>query len=150
MFDVHEQQLLMLLLVMEPQHDQFGHLLRHWLNQQFEHGCIDMSAVFSNLVDGWSGDQASLGSGMSRADSFVVRVEQEAVHLVEFDVRGMKGFEQKSLKEPGDVRTVPLRWAGVRHGLHNLIFSAQHRCQGFGVGSDFLVPISEFRRRSTR
>jgi hypothetical protein len=67
---------------------------------------------------------------MARADTVVIRVEQEAEVLVKrgeiwFDLLQNKGFE-----EPGRVREVPFDRAGVRHRLCHAVFGRQRLGQG--------------------
>ena len=124
MLDVHEQQFLMLLFMMETKHDQINSLDRQRLRQHLKHCLIDMAAIVADLLDRGPGDHASLCARMARPGGLVVRVEQEGVHRVEFDISRMELLEKERLEEPCHVGPVPLRRAGVGHRLHDLVFGA--------------------------
>ena len=83
--DVHEQQLLVLLLVMTTHLDDAVDALEHVVASRREHRFdrgVDMTAVVADLVDARSRDQSPLGSRVTAADLLVVRVEEVRVRRV--------------------------------------------------------------------
>ena len=145
--DVHEQQLLMLLLVMEPQGDQLGKPWLARISQQGLHGAVDVGAIARDLLDARAREQAALGPRMARPHGLVVRVEDEGVCIVEHPVAGGVLAEHERLEEPRHVRPMPLRRAHVGHGLHRLILAAQDGCQSLGRGTNPGVGLQEVGRR---
>ena len=80
--DVHEQQLLVLLLVMQPEHDErrgFGIAIV----DELVHRVVDVRAVASYLGDRRAREQASLRTRMTRTDRLVVGVEEIRIRGVE-------------------------------------------------------------------
>ena len=124
MLDIHEQQLLMLLFMVETKHDQINSLGWQRLREHLEHGPVDMASIVADLLDRRAGDHASLRARMARPGRLVVGVEQEGIHRVEFDISRVERLEKKRLEEPCHVGPVPLGGTGVGHRLHDLIFRA--------------------------
>ena len=88
--DVHEQQLLVLLLVVQAELDE-----ARWARVERRrrracgHGGVDVPAVVADLLDGAGpAQQAALGAGVPGARLLVVRVEQVVVARVEGPVAG--------------------------------------------------------------
>ena len=88
--DVHDQQLLVLLLVVQAQLEQLGRSLVRTAVDDLQNGGVDVLAVLGDLRDAWAGDQPALGSGVTGADGLVVGVEQEAEALVVRRVLGVR------------------------------------------------------------
>ena len=80
--DVHEQQLLVLLLMVQAQDDERGRR-RVALVDQRVHRAVDVGAVPGDLVDGGTRQQAPMRARMTRPDRLVVRVEEIRVRGVE-------------------------------------------------------------------
>ena len=79
MLDVHQQQLLVLLLVMEPELDERRRRLVNRTGEQALHPGIDVFAISrAPSSRRGSGEQPAHRSGMSSADRFVIGVEQVA------------------------------------------------------------------------
>ena len=88
--DVGEQQLLMLLLVMQPDLEDRNTRLaspRGALDQPLDRA-IDMGAIGRDLLAIRAGDQAALRARMTRTGGDVIGIEQEAEALVEFAIAG--------------------------------------------------------------
>src|SRR5438445_9351935 len=85
--------------------------------EQVEHGCVDVATILGDFVHTWTGDQPTLGTRMSCADRFVVRVEEVSKPLVVGLVSRNMRTEHEFLKEPGRVGTMPFRGTHVRHRL---------------------------------
>ena len=134
--DVGEHQLLMLLLVMQPDLDNRNDFFQRRLVcavQKLADRGIDMSAIGGHLLDTRTGNQSALRPRMPGACRNIIGVEQEAEALVEFAVvRGVR-LQQEGLEEPGGVGAMPFRGARVRHRLHDLVFRRQMRGAALGL-----------------
>ena len=121
---IHQQQLLMLLFVMES---QFGHgmqLLAGTLEQLFQPD-IDPSAPGHHLLNRGSGEQPPFRPGMPFTDSFVIGVELVTPAGITGGVSRQMRLQQKGLEEPGGVGQMPFRRAGVLHALQHQILRFQ-------------------------
>jgi hypothetical protein len=133
--DVHQDQLLMLLLVMQPKLDQVGRIAAVG-GDQLGHRLGDVSAIGEHLVDARPGDHAAPGPRMPRADRLVVRIEQVLVGGIERTIGRELGLEQKGFEEPRGMRQVPLGGAGVGHRLDGLVFGRQRFGERFGLATN--------------
>ena len=70
---VHEQEFLVLLLMVEPEGDEFGHAGLELAVQKLFHGLVDEFAVAGDFGDAGAGDMPALGAGMSITERLVVR-----------------------------------------------------------------------------
>jgi hypothetical protein len=144
--DVHEQQLLVLLLVVEAELDDRRQLLERTAvegGDQVTHAGVDVGAVAADVVGARPGDESALGPGVAGADALVVAVEEEPVLvLVRLERRLVLG-EHERLEEPGDVRAVPLRRRDVGHRLDGLVLGGQGRGERLGVGAHLVVAGDE-------
>ena len=123
--DVHEQELLVLLLMVEPEGDQLGDAGDSRSRQQSVHGLVHELAVAGDLVDARTGEETALGPRMPIPDRLVVRVEDVGVGIVVRVVAGGVLPEDERLEEPGHVGPMPLGRAHVGHRLHRLVLGAQ-------------------------
>ncbi|MNP16199.1 hypothetical protein D3C76_1085860 [compost metagenome] len=126
--DVHEQQLLVLLLVLQAQLDaarDLPRVLGRRRGEQFAHGPVDMRAEGHHLGHPGSRDQPPPRAGEGRAVGFVVGVEQVVVERFRRAVAGQEGLEDEGLEEPGDMRQVPFRRADVGHALDHMVLGAE-------------------------
>ena len=136
MQNVGDEQLLMLLLVIEPDLEDAGDLGPHLgvglLDQRPDCG-IDMRAILGDLGGVRARDQAALGPRVARSGGDVVGIEQEGeAFVVDLVVRHVR-LQQKGLEEPGRVRAMPFRRTRVRHRLDDLIFRRKRRGAALGL-----------------
>jgi hypothetical protein len=122
--DVHEQELLVLLLVVETERHEIEHVRRQPI-ESLEHGGVDVTPVRGDRLDAGSGQQPALGTRMPRPDGLVVGVEQEPELGVELLMVRFGPSKDEGLEEPRRVRSVPFRRAHVRHRLDRLVLGRQ-------------------------
>ncbi len=144
--DVHQHELLVLLLMVQPQ----GHARRRLQQsrpvepiEQRQHVLIDVSAVRVCLLDRGPRDQAALGSAVPRPHRVVVGVEQVREPGVVGGVLRIGPGEQECLEEPAHVGDMPLGGADVRHGLDDVIFGDERLAKLLREAADLLVPLDE-------
>ena len=131
--DVHQDQLLVLLLVIQAGRHKIGNLVIKLRVEQPPHRFVDMTAVSSHFGARRAGQIASLRTGVPLADGLVVRVEQEPERRVVLGVPVEMRLAQERLEEPCDVRPVPFRGADVGHRLDALVLVAQRCGERIGV-----------------
>ena len=143
--DVHQDQLLVLLLVMAAQLDDRRRLRDHVGRpaQEGQHPIVDGSAIGTHFRGTWSGHLPTIGSRMACPDLLVVRVEQVRVARMERLVLRIERAEHERLEEPRHVRPVPLRRAGVRHRLHGLVLRGQGRRERLRSSPHVRVALGE-------
>ncbi len=137
--DVGVHQFLMLLLVVQPDLDQRRDgpkLVFASLAEEFCDRRIDISTIGANLIGARPGDVAAVIPGMARTGADVIGIEQEREIGVEGLVVRAVFTQQKLLPEPGGVRPVPFRGAGIRHGLDLLVLGGQRRGPALGLVAD--------------
>ena len=132
---VGDQQLLMLLFVIEAEFDQRRGLGRQIAQQPCQSG-INSGAKGAHHVGTGPGEQATHGAGMPGADRLVVGIEQEAGIRVKHLISGKEGREDEFLKKPSRMGAMPLRRAGVGHGLDTLVLWRQRGGQVFRMIAD--------------
>jgi hypothetical protein len=131
-FDVHQQQLLVLLLVMAAQFDQLLRVVIESARVQPAHQrVLHILAIAADIRDARSRHQATLRPRMTAPDRLVVRIEQIPVRGIELGIFRV-GSEQKLLEEPGGVRPMPLRRTGIGHRLRCLVLGRQPSGQSVG------------------
>ena len=143
---VHQQQLLVLLLVLQAQLHQLqlgGALIQ--LSQHGQHGPIHLRPPGQHLGQGRAAEQAPLGPGVAGADGVVVAVENKAPGLGSWLIGPRQaslqlGPQHKLLKEPGGVAQVPLGRAGVGHPLQAEVLWLQGGHQGQALLAHPYVP----------
>ena len=136
---IHQQQLLMLLFVLQAQLHQgqqgIGGGARTSLQvlQQILQPLVHPVAPGQHLRDRGSAQQAPLGPGMAGADAVVIGVEQVAPaaigRLVALQVR----LQQERLEEPGGVGQMPFGGARIRHPLQAEVLALESLDQAFAV-----------------
>ena len=146
--DVREQQLLVLLLVVEPQLDQCPHVVGQIAVQEPFHGLVHRFPVAPDLRHGRARQVASPCPAVALSGLHVVRVEEERVGRVVELVPRQVGHEEKRLEEPRRVREMPLGGTHVGHRLHDLIFRRESSGQIAAALTDVPVPVQERARRS--
>ena len=123
MFDVGQQQFLMLLLVVQPEGDK---LIERGVTdsggEQALHAVVHSSAVELHIGERRPGDQPALSSRVHVAHTLVVAVEQHAECRVERLEIGLEALKDERLEKPGQVREVPFGRTGVGHRLHLAVF----------------------------
>ena len=137
--DVHQQELLMLLLVMQAERDELDEPRLCGIPEHRLHRGVHRGAVARDVVDARSGEEPAFGAWMPGADRLVVRVEDVLVRIVECGIPRGVLTEDERLEEPGDVSPVPLGRAHVGHRLHRLVLRARVPTRG--------APWSHGRRR---
>src|SRR6266550_257691 len=148
MLDVHQQQLLVLLLVVETEHGELREAVPRVgvaTVDQLLHRAVDVSAVARDLLDGRAGEQAALRTRVPWTDGFVVRVEQVPEVGVERLVAGEPGIEDEGLEEPGGVTAVPLRGAHVGHRLDDLVLRSEGSGERLGEVAHPAVSRAQIR-----
>ena len=117
-FDVHQQQLLMLLFVMQPQGDE--RLYEVCIDEQ-RHGVVDVPPIGGDFGDARAREHAALMSRVPVADGVVVAVEQVSVRRIVGFVAGQVRLQDERLEEPRRVRSMPFGRARVGHRLDRLV-----------------------------
>ncbi len=136
--DVHEQQLLVLLLVMATQLQQFeATLVDPARLEGADHGLVDAGAEVPDLRHRRAGDEPALRPRLPWADRLVVRVEQEAEHRLRRGV-ARQPTQHELLEEPRGVCPVPRRGAGRGHRLGDLVLGAEPGREQVGEPPDLL------------
>ena len=143
---VHQQQLLVLLLVLQAQLHQLqlgGALIQ--LIQLSQHGPIHLRPPGQYLGQGRAAEQAPLGPGVAGADGVGRAVANKAPGLWSWLIGPCQaslqlGPQHKLLKEPGGVAQVPLGRAGVGHPLQAEVLWLQGGHQGQALLAHPYVP----------
>ncbi len=126
MLDVHEHQFLVLLLVVQSQPNEAGHVIREALAvQQCSDSSVDLEPVGSDFGDTGPCDDAAPWPRVLLSDGLVVAVEQHPVRAVDRFEVGFVPLEYERLEEPGRVCPMPLRRAHIGHRLGGLILAGQ-------------------------
>ena len=134
--DVGQDQLLVLLLVREPEGDQGPDLFQPPLveaSQQLDHAAVHGTPIRRDLVGAGPRQDPTPRTRMTWTDRVIVRVEEVAIVLV--DGGHPRWSEQELLEEPAGVGTMPLGRARIWHGLQLLVFRGQGQSKRFGAGS---------------
>ena len=145
--DVGDEQFLMLLLVVQtdgqPLRDHRP-VLPGAIADESLHGLVDVSTVGVDLRHGGSREQPALRARpIAGLGLLVVGIEQMVEALVEHAVTGQKGLEQKGLVEPGHMRQVPFRRAGLDPGLQPVVLHHQRLAQALGERSNAAIIIDQ-------
>ena len=136
MLDVGQQQLLVLLLVLQPQLQQTPDGLRQAiLLQQAEHARINIGAVGQHGGQRRPRQQAALRPRMLAPHALVVGVEEHAKRRVERAKALLVPLQDEGLEKPAGMRQVPFGGTGVRHGLHAAVLGRQRPRQRLGGGA---------------
>jgi hypothetical protein len=128
--EIHQDQLLVLLLVVETEIDQLLDLrIGAARAQQPIDLRIHVLAIGEHFFDRRAREHAALGPPVPGTDRLIIRVEEKAELLVEHAVTRLMRHEHELLEEPGRVSEVPLCRARVRHALHDVVFGRERRAQ---------------------
>src|SRR4051812_5996363 len=127
-FDVGEQQLLVLLFVMEAE-DQDGldffQLFLSRFAQELADGLVDRRSETIGFGHSRPRDQPPQITPMHVARSVVVGIKQIGVFRNFRPIPRHPDFRDEGLKEPARVGQMPLRRANIGHRLHDEIFRLQ-------------------------
>lgn len=147
--DVHAQQFLVLLLVVQTEFDEAfdrGVGLAVEPVEQRLHARVDGPAVTVDLLDGRTRQQAALVARVELADRLVVGVEQHVkAGEAEFVSRQVRA-QQEGLEEPRHVRDVPFRRTGLQAGLRLVVLGQQRCTERLGDCTDRTVASAQFGR----
>ena len=133
---VGEKQLLVLLLVVEPQLQERRHLgtCRGGRGEEGLELLVHESPVGEYLGDGGAGPQAALGTQGPGAGTHVVGVEQRHPgRRVRAKPRLVRP-EHEGLEEPAGVGKVPLGRARIGHGLNDVVLDSEGPAEVLGGG----------------
>ena len=133
MLDVVGQQFLMLLLVMEAEHDPLRHFLWRIGGQQALNPFLHVLAVLQDGFHRRPGEGSAQFLFRLVGYGVVVAIEQPAKVGMKLAVAGKKFPQQKCLEKPCGVRQVPLGRARLGAGLHHHVFGRQGKTKVFGL-----------------
>ena len=145
---VHQDQFLMLLLVMQPEFDQRRDR-RIVPGEKIRHRRGDVVPIGHHLGHARPRDEAALRPRMPRSNGLVIGVEEIFERRIERPVSRRVRAQQEGLEEPGRVREMPLGRARIRHRLHGLVFRRERFRELFGEGADGEEAV-DLRRRVCR
>ena len=139
MQDVGQHELLVLLLMVEAdlhERRQRGQGFVVRFMEEFHDRGIDMPAIGGDFLGAGAGEVAALVPGVPRAGADIIGIEQEGVVGMERLVALAVLAEQELLEKPGGMGAVPLRRAGVRHRLDQLVFRREGSRAALGLVAD--------------
>src|SRR5206468_11260072 len=116
--DIRQQQFLVLLFVMEAQHQAWLDFSALTLKSFLEKLCdarVDPSAVFKDFTQRGSLQQPALAAGNPLTHLVVVGVEQKAELRMVRLVARQERLKEEGLEKPAGVRQVPFGRAGLGH-----------------------------------
>jgi hypothetical protein len=134
MFDVHHDQLLVLLFVVEAELHERAEGLGQAAVEEVGHGLVGALAVGGHLGHPWPSDVAAPRAAVAGAQRLVVGVEQIGVGGVEDLVTRGERPQDERFEEPGGVAAVPLGRGDVGHRLHGLVLRGERAGELFGEG----------------
>ena len=148
--DVGEHQLLVLLLVVQPELDhrqrRMIRVVADALDQRLQRA-VDVRAVREHLGDRGPRDETALRATVTLARLHVVRVEEERVLRVRRDVGRVERREHERLEEPTRVREMPLRRAHVGHRADDVVLDLERRAECFRLRAHPDHAVEKRRRR---
>ena len=144
--EVGEDELLMLLLVMQPQDERGPDLSELRLIGPIEkrfHPAVDGRAVVIDLGHRRPGEQAAPIARDTLAHGVVVRIKEIGILRIDWRFAGLFRRQDESLEEPRGMGQVPFDGAGVGHGLDDVVFRLQRRAEGLGGAAHDLIASPE-------
>ncbi len=148
MLDVHEDQLLVLLLMVKAELDQrrrFSPGDGVQGGDELRHRCVDMGAISPDLGDAGARDEAALGPRMARAHRLVIGIEEIGVSRIENAIAGEVRRQQEGLEEPAGMGAMPLGRADIGHRLDRLVFGRERFSEGVGAPARLGIAPGERR-----
>ena len=146
MQDVRQQKLLMLLFMMQAEHYQGARFLPCRGARAVDEGHdppVYGRPIVGNFGAGRSRKDTALRPWMPCAQRVVIRIEEVGVTRIMRRVSAVVSGQNNRLKEPCRMRPVPLRRAGIGHGLYGLIFSRERSGQDLRHAPNLAVPCQE-------
>src|SRR5580700_8481871 len=140
MFDVGDEQFLMLLLVMNPENEDWFDFIEKFVvrvPKEIFDVRIDRSTISTRVFDGGPRDQTAQVAPVHVAGGIVVGVKQISVLRNFSPIIWNPFLENKRFEKPGGVRQMPFRRAHIRHRLHNAIFGLESRAKRVAETSNF-------------
>jgi hypothetical protein len=136
-----QHQLLVLLLVLDSELDQF-HESGRWppTAQEIHDRFVHVGTIIQDLPHGGTGEVSPLGTTVSLPRLHIIGVEETMIIRVERLVPVAMLEEDEILEEPGGVREVPLEWAYIVHRLDDEILRGQTLGQSHRKVADLPVP----------
>lgn len=138
---VDEDELLVLLLVLEPQFQEVraGRRERR-VEEEVRHRAVDEAPVVQDPREIGPGEQAALRTRVPFPDGDVIGIEEDPEMRIEGTIARRMRLEQERLEEPGRVGQVPLDRARIRHRLERAILRREPGRQRPGGVADALEP----------
>jgi hypothetical protein len=130
--DVHEQQLLVLLLVIEAEREarlDIRPVHRCAGVDQLEHMAVDVGTVVVYLLHRRARERVPLVARVKRPYRVVVRIENMLVARVQWTVLRQERLQQERFEKPRDVREVPLWRARVDDALDLVVVGLERRTE---------------------
>src|SRR5260370_3514829 len=144
MFDVGDQQFLVLLFVIDAQFRQLEHAARGCVgSQQLVHVLIDMASILLHFIQSRTRKRVAQRLVRLLTYGVVIGVEKIAELWIQSAIAGQVLGNDESLKEPGGMGQMPFCWTGVRARLHHLIFGSERSRQGIGLPAASVVALRQ-------
>src|SRR5665213_2795041 len=144
--DVRDEQLLMLLLVMESEHDERIRrmiLILVDLAEERAHRFIDMSAILEDFAHRRSRHEPAHRATVALAGLHVVGIEEKRVPRIRRYVLGRVRTEDERLEEPARVREMPLGGAHVGHAADDVVLGVERLAEPFGLRTNGIETLGE-------
>ena len=144
--DIGEQELLVLLLVMEPDLENPQDLRKLAIlgpGKQPLDRRIDVGAEGRDVLAVRPREQPPSRPRMTRASRHIIGVEKIGEALIEDAIAGQMRHQQELLEKPGRMRAMPFGRARIGHRLHHLILRAERRRAALGFrahGAEGIAP----------
>ena len=141
MFDVCDEQLLMLLLVMKAKrHDRLDFIEKFFVGvgKEIVDVGVNRGAKAIRLFHGRPRDQAAQIATVHVACGVVIRIKKICVFGNLGAISGHPFLDDKRFEKPGGMRKVPFGRADVGHRLHNAILRLEALAKSRGKIPDFV------------
>ena len=149
-WQIHQEQLLMLLVVVQAQGEQIGPpRVRRAASEPCLHAPVDLAPVGQHLVQRRPRHQAALAAFHPIAQGFVIAVEQALEAGIDRLIVRRVGQNHR-FEEPAGVGQVPFAGAAVRHRLGGHVLGRQPPGQGRHGGPDAAIVVEPRVGRGSR